>query len=135
MGRMPMKSPRLVWTIAALVVLALLGGAVEIRRAYLADALLRAAPWEIPGRPDLVRYARAVGAPLYRKDCAGCHGAGLRGDPVRGAPNLVDQDWLYGAGSIAQIQQTITYGIRSGNPKGRSLAAMPAFAHPDNAGR
>jgi cytochrome c oxidase cbb3-type subunit 3 len=54
---------------------------------------------------------------------------------VRGAPDLTDKDWLYGEGSVSQIQQTITYGVRSGDPKGRSLASMPAFAHPDPAGR
>src|SRR4029078_10360123 len=34
-----------------------------------------------------------------------------------------------------EIQQTITYGVRSGSPKSRSLAVMPAFAHPDPNGR
>jgi cytochrome c oxidase cbb3-type subunit 3 len=116
--------------IVAVVVLANFGW-----RAYMNASLLRAAPDAIAGRRDLVRYADSMARPVYQSHCAGCHGADLRGDPARGIPNLVDKDWLYGSGSIAQIQQTITYGIRSGNPKGRSLAVMPAFAHPDPSGR
>ena len=97
--------------------------------------LLRAEPEAIAARPDLERYALAKGGPDYRRYCATCHGADLKGDRSRGVPNLVDRDWLYGSGGVAEIQQTITYGIRSGSPKSRSLAVMPAFAHPDPAGR
>lgn len=99
------------------------------------DRLLRIEPDAVAAEPDLVRYAVARGEPLYRRYCAGCHGQDLRGDRWRGAPNLVDGDWLYGSGGVAAIQQTITYGVRSGSPKSRSLAVMPAFAHPDPNGR
>jgi cytochrome c oxidase cbb3-type subunit 3 len=97
--------------------------------------LLRAGPEAILSQPTLARYAVARGEPAYRRYCANCHGAELKGDAQRGIPNLVDGDWLYGSGSVTEIQQTITYGIRSGNPKSRSLAVMPAFAHPDPNGR
>ncbi|MDB5461547.1 MAG: c-type cytochrome [Caulobacteraceae bacterium] len=130
-----MKSSGIRWTVAIVTLLALAGGSAMARRVYLDAALLRAPPDAIPGRRDLIRYAQGVAEPVYRSHCASCHGADLRGDPVRGAPNLADSDWLYGGGSISQIQQTITYGIRSGNPKGRSLASMPAFAHPGSEGR
>jgi len=130
-----MRPLAICWAIAIVALLALTGGAVAARKAYMDDTLLRTPPDAIARRADLVRYAQGVAAPVYRSQCARCHGAHLRGDPARGAPNLADKDWLYGEGSISQIQQTITYGIRSGNPKGRSLASMPAFAHPDSAGR
>ena len=129
---------RSVWVriVAGGAVLALLaGGAAWAWRARMDDRLLRSEPDAIAGQADLVRYAVAIGEPLYRQDCSGCHGADLRGDTSRGAPNLIDRDWLYGAGGVAEIQQTITYGVRSGSPKSRSLAVMPAFAHPDPGGR
>ena len=124
------------WMIAVLGALALAVAAAWMARTlYMDGRLLRAPPEDIAARADLVRYAQGVAAPVYRSHCAGCHGADLRGDSSRGVPNLTDHEWLYGDGSIAQIQQTITHGIRSGDPKGRSLAVMPAFAHPDPAGR
>ena len=82
--------------------------------------------------PRLAQFADDLARPAWTENCAGCHGADLKGDPRRGIPNLTDGDWLYGSGKIAQIEYTITYGIRSGNPKGRSLAFMPSFAHPND---
>jgi cytochrome c oxidase cbb3-type subunit 3 len=104
-------------------------------RAHMDRRLLRAEPDALAAQPDLVRYALAQGEPVYRRRCASCHGADLKGDRARGAPDLIDRDWLYGSGGVAAIQQTITYGIRSGSPKSRSLAVMPAFARPEAGGR
>ncbi len=84
----------------------------------------------IPGRPQLMAFALDQAQPLYRRTCARCHGADLKGDASLGVPNLADRDWLYGAGGVADIEQTITYGIRSGDPKSRNLASMPAFGRP-----
>lgn len=44
---------------------------------------------------DKAAVARA--APLYQEQCAACHGASGQGDAAKGAPNLADQEWLYGA--------------------------------------
>ena len=44
---------------------------------------------------------------------------------MRQAPNLNDDDWLWG-GKLAQIQQTIRFGARSGNDKGHQ-GSMPPF--------
>ena len=49
--------------------------------------------------------------------CAACHGAGGKGNPALGAPNLSDKIWLYG-GSADTIMETIR--------KGRNNT-MPAF--------
>jgi cytochrome c oxidase cbb3-type subunit 3 len=44
---------------------------------------------------DKAAVARA--APLFRDQCAACHGAAGTGDQTRGVPNLTDNDWLYGS--------------------------------------
>jgi cytochrome c oxidase cbb3-type subunit 3 len=41
---------------------------------------------------------------------------------------LSDTDWLYGTGSVSDIEQIIKYGIRSNHPKAWNLAIMPAYA-------
>jgi len=130
------RIPSLKALLAATVAAALaVGAGVLLWRAHMDRRLLRAEPDAIAAQPDLERYALARGEPAYRSNCTTCHGADLKGDRVRGVPNLVDHDWLYGSGEVAEIQQTITYGVRSGSPKSRSLAVMPAFAHPDPGGR
>jgi len=40
--------------------------------------------------------ARAIGGVLFADNCAACHGSNARGNPLIGAPNLGDSDWLYG---------------------------------------
>ncbi|MGL4224938.1 MAG: cytochrome-c oxidase, cbb3-type subunit III [Vibrio sp.] len=44
--------------------------------------------------------------------CAACHGADGKGNPAFGAPNLTDNDWLYGD-ARADVTATVMYG-RSG---------------------
>jgi cytochrome c oxidase cbb3-type subunit 3 len=43
-------------------------------------------------------------------------------------PALADGNWLYGSGRPAEIERTVTYGIRSHHPKAWNLASMPAYA-------
>lgn len=38
----------------------------------------------------------ALGRRLYLDNCAACHGSNALGNRALGAPNLVDDDWLYG---------------------------------------
>ena len=80
--------------------------------------------------PALVRFAAAEARGPYAAHCASCHGRDLKGDSSRGAPNLVDADWLYGSGHVQEIERTILYGVRSGDPKSWNLAEMPAFGEP-----
>lgn len=78
------------------------------RRAHGADVE------KLAGDADALR----AGERLFVDNCAACHGRGARGNPVVGAPDLTDTDWLYG-GDGAAILASILDGRRGG---------MPAFA-------
>ncbi|MCB9991988.1 MAG: cytochrome-c oxidase, cbb3-type subunit III [Rhodospirillales bacterium] len=65
---------------------------------------------EIQDDPSLYAFAVAGGSAAFKDNCATCHGTGGAG--AKGFPNLNDDDWLWG-GSVEEIHQTITYGIRS----------------------
>lgn len=51
----------------------------------------------------------AAGQNVFANNCAGCHGADGKGNPMIGAPNLSDSVWLYG-GSEATLIKTIAEG-------------------------
>ena len=86
-------------------------------------ALAAASLAEIEKNPALLALARARGKTVFGDNCAPCHGSGGAG--AKGFPNLNDDDWLWG-GSLDQIKQTIEFGARSGNEKGRE-GLMVAF--------
>jgi cytochrome c oxidase cbb3-type subunit III len=77
-------------------------------------ALASASLADIEKDPALLALARARGKTVFGDNCAPCHGSGAAG--AKGYPNLNDDDWLWG-GTLDQIMQTITYGVRSGHPK------------------
>ncbi len=97
------------------------------QRDALQARLLRALPDQAAADPQLIRLAIAQARPLYLQHCAGCHGADLQGNPERGAPNLADGVWLFGSGTVFDIERTLLYGVRAGRSKGHSLTDMPAF--------
>lgn len=87
-------------------------------------AKLASAPLaEIVNDPTLLDFARAQGRVAFADNCAPCHGAG--GGGAKGYPNLNDDDWLWG-GKLAQIEQTILHGARSGDEEAH-IGDMPAF--------
>jgi cytochrome c oxidase cbb3-type subunit 3 len=90
--------------------------------------LLRLDPNLTPGDAALMEFARGRGEALFAAHCAACHGTLGQGDTDRGIPKLSDDDWLYGTGSVSDIEQIIKYGIRSYHPKGWNVAIMPAYA-------
>lgn len=56
-------------------------------------------------------------APIFAQQCSSCHGTDGKGSRLFGAPNLTDQEWLFG-GEPRDIQQSI-YNARN--------AHMPAW--------
>ena len=64
---------------------------------------------------DSVRAQR--GKEGFESNCVACHGADAKGNPMLGAPNLTDNNWLYGS-SEATITESITHGRNN---------KMPAF--------
>jgi len=115
---------------ALAILIALLAGIglhEHTRRERLAQQLLASWPQDVTHDPQLVRFALAQARPLYQQHCAACHGANLRGNPSIGAADLVDQHWLWGNGSVFQIERIILYGIRSGESRALSVTDMPAF--------
>jgi cytochrome c oxidase cbb3-type subunit III len=114
--------------ILLLVGCACLIAAVLLQSARIEGRMLSSDPEAIAGDAALMGYARGRGAALFQERCAVCHGALGQGDAQRGVPNLRDADWLYGTGSVGDIEQIIKYGIRSYHPKTWNLAIMPAYA-------
>ena len=61
------------------------------------------------------RAAAARGSKIFaaKGQCFDCHSADAQGDSAIGAPNLIDDVWLYGTGSREDIYESIARG-RSG---------------------
>ena len=78
---------------------------------------------EIKNDPKMLEFAMAQGRAAFGDNCAPCHGSGATGS--KGYPNLQDDDWLWG-GTLADIEHTITVGIRSTSPDTR-MNDMPRF--------
>ncbi len=97
--------------------------ALSSARAENTKQLLEASLEEIEGSQNLQQFALAMGESVFGDNCATCHGAGGRG--AKGYPSLADDVWLWG-GSLDDIQQTITYGIRTEHADTR-YSEMPAF--------
>lgn len=90
------------------------------------DAELLATPIDqVAQNPELERFAIAGGGAVFRNNCMQCHGAGGQG-AIGGFPALVDDDWLWG-GTLADIQQTVTHGIRYEADADTRFSQMPAF--------
>lgn len=101
--------------------------AFAAHRADLAFRLVATPADQAPLDPALVSYAHERAVPLFSKHCARCHGADMRGRQTTGAPNLVDNVWLYDGGGVFDIERMILYGARSGHAKARNITDMPAI--------
>lgn len=97
--------------------------AAEAAQAGRRSRVAMTAPEAILENPDLLAFSLAGGAAAYGDNCAPCHGGAADGGP--GYPSLIDDDWIWD-GSLAGIETTLRYGIRSGHPDTRMMD-MPAF--------
>jgi cytochrome c oxidase cbb3-type subunit III len=97
--------------------------ALKVQRGAMVTRLEATPLAGIESTPELLDFARALGRAAFADNCAPCHGAG--GGGAKGYPNLTDDDWLWG-GKLADIEQTIRHGARSGDDKGHQ-GSMPAF--------
>ncbi len=96
---------------------------LKVLRGPMMDKLTNALVADIVKDPQLSDFARAHGRVAFADNCAPCHGAG--GGGAKGYPNLNDDDWLWG-GKLAEIENTVRHGARSGDPKDHE-GNMPAF--------
>lgn len=92
-------------------------------RGTMAEKIAASSLPAIVADTELSAFARAQGRTIFGDNCAACHGAG--GGGGKGYPNLVDDEWLWG-GKLADIEQTIRFGIRSAHERTRQ-GSMPAF--------
>lgn len=60
-------------------------------------------------------YYAVQGKRLYDGVCVACHGVDGKGNPALGAPDLSDDDWLYGS-STEQITSAINNGLHGVMP-------------------
>ena len=97
--------------------------AVAVQRAATMDRIKALSFVEIRNDPQLMAAALTAGRIAFADNCQPCHAAGGGGQP--GYPALAAGAWIWG-GTLDEIQQTITYGIRSGDDKARE-AQMPRF--------
>lgn len=66
------------------------------------------------GREKDTEAAKA-GAGVFAQGCAACHGASAKGNQQVGAPDLTDDDWLYGS-TYDWIAETVAYGRQNHMP-------------------
>src|SRR5215471_1460302 len=81
--------------------------------------------------------AMKLGRKVFAEHCADCHGADLKGLPDQHTPDLTDADWRFAGDDLpsggatkfpSDVEWTVRYGIRSGNPNARGAEVnMLAF--------
>src|SRR5579875_1913040 len=99
---------------------------VERMHALHAGAMARIASMPIqaiPQDPELMEVALAAGRITFAENCQPCHGPSGEGRP--GYPALGDDVWLWG-GTLPNILQTVTHGVRSGDAAAHN-SQMPNF--------
>lgn len=99
--------------------------AAEAAKGAYVEAVTAKSVGEILADDNLRQFATSAGAAAFKVNCVQCHGSGAQGSP--GFPNLNDDEWLWG-GSIDQIYQTISHGVRFAGDEETHASEMPAFA-------
>lgn len=65
----------------------------------------------------------AIGETVFNTNCVACHGADGKGNQQVGAPNLIDDVWLYGAATPEELPAMLRQTVRNGR-----AGVMPAHA-------
>ncbi len=94
------------------------------RRAVTTQRIADAPLENILTDADLREVALGAGRSAFANNCAPCHGANAAGRP--GYPNLNSDQWIWG-GTLADIQQTITHGVRWDADSESRNSMMPSF--------
>ena len=98
--------------------------AADERRTTAAAAIDRLEQLDqVKADPGLLQYVVTAGGVAFANNCAPCHGLGGAGQSF--FPALADDDWIWG-GTLVDLQQTITGGIRNGSAEARD-SQMPRF--------
>lgn len=97
--------------------------ALVAERAAFMDKIAALPVEKVNADPQLQAMAERAGRIAFANNCQPCHGAGGGGRP--GFPNLATDVWRWG-GTLPQIERTITYGVRSGDPDAH-VSQMPRF--------
>ena len=93
----------------------------------------------LSGRPANAAAVRRA-APIYQAQCVACHGPTGTGDQKQGAPNLTDQEWLYGS-ARADIHAQIWNGRNGVMPSWKArfdpetLKALAVYIHANAGGQ
>lgn len=80
------------------------------------------------------RDKASAGQTLFAEQCSSCHGTEGKGDQSQGAPNLTDNEWLYG-GSPDDIRATLYYGRQGVMPNWNErlspemISALAVYVH------
>jgi len=93
------------------------------QRAGVMDKLQATPIAAVKQDPQLMAVAITAGRIAFANNCQPCHGAA--GEGRLGYPTLASDAWIWG-GKLEDIQQTITYGIRSAHADAR-IGVMPRF--------
>jgi len=96
----------------------------RVARAAWSDPLLTLPDADILADETLMERVKETGHQLFGDNCAACHGRDARGGA--GYPDLTDDDWIWGDGSIAAITDTMRIGINAQHAETR-FSQMPAF--------
>ncbi len=95
------------------------------RNAPLNERLLSTDLALVADDAELQRFSVAGGRAVFLAQCSQCHGAG-GGGAIGGFPNLLDDDWLWG-GTVDDIRQTVTHGVRDEADFDTRFSMMPEF--------
>lgn len=93
----------------------------------------------LSGRPANAAAVRRA-EPVYQAQCVACHGPAGVGDQKQGAPNLTDQEWLYGP-ERADIHAQIWNGRAGVMPSWKNrfdpetLKALAVYIHANAGGQ